>query len=148
MNESINPKRNKYGATMNKSRNVDGMVVVSSDPLSTECTIATGTFSGLSCKTSYEYNDCAGPGESFGTYPAMKHYETCYVSRNGYCWSRSHIFHICYSPTNCKFFYQRCDPKGYRDGDDGYNKYGFWHVTAPPSDGSCGDPCREFEGPY
>ena len=127
----------------NKSSNVvDGMVVVSSatshlsdneDP----CVIATGTFSGLSCKDSKGY--CAGPGGSFETYSAMNHYETCYVSQNGYCWSRSHRFTICGNTA-----YDRCDPKGYNDGNKHYDEGGIWHVSAPQSDGSCGNPCREF----
>ena len=47
-----------------RTRNVDGISVVSSYPPTTECAPATGTFSGLSCKDSYGF--CAGPGSSFG----------------------------------------------------------------------------------
>ena len=126
----------------NKSSNIDGMVVVSSatSRLSNDedpCVVATGTFSGLSCKDSQGH--CAGPGESFRTHLAMNHYETCYVSQNGYCWSRSHTFTICELTS-----YPRCDPKGYNDGNKHYDEKGIWHVLAPYLDGSCGNPCKEF----
>jgi len=86
--------------------------------------------------------------------------ETCYVSNNDppndRCWSRSDTVEDC---PGCYYFcheeYERCDPVGYFDNDrgyknddetpDGYNKYGVWHVSAPLSDGSCGNPCKEFK---
>ena len=148
----------KMMTTMNKSSNVDGMVVVSSTETSNddfhECHVPPyeEAFSGLSCKnggdTRLQNKDgyCAGGGESFGAHPAMMHYETCYVSQNGYCWSRSYKKTIsCNGWLNlCTYGYYRCDPQGYSDGSDGYEKDGFWHVTAPRSDGSCGRPCRKF----
>merc|ERR1712028_253621 len=119
---------------------------------------ATGTFRGLSCKDSDGW--CAGTGEAFGKHSAMNEYETCYVSSNDppndRCWSRSDTVEDC---PGCYYFcheeYERCDPVGYFDNDrgyfnddetpDGYNKYGVWHVSAPLSDGSCGNPCKEFK---
>ena len=136
--------------TMNKSSNVDGMVVVSSEPeplshcYSTTCHVPPygEAFSGLSCKDSDGF--CAGPGESFRKHPAMNHYETCYISRNGYCWSRAHQGCFCHGTQGCHGYFDRCDPVGYFDGDDGYEREGFWHVSAPRYDGFCGNPCREF----
>ena len=139
--------------TMNKSRNIDGMVVDSCNASKckdaeddTPCLVPPygEAFSGLSCKDSDGF--CAGGGEAFREHSAMDHYETCYVSQNGYCWSRSHTAtscvyiggYICFTDS------ERCDPVGYFDGDDGYDKFGVWHVSAPPSDGSCGNPCQEF----
>ena len=140
--------------TMNKSRNVDGMIVVSSATShlseSEACYVAEGTFSGLSCKNSKGL--CAGPGDSWGGFAYMHHYETCYVSNNPYpndrCWSRSHTVSSCYSGMGahiCDYFYNRCDPDGYFDGDNGYKRDGIWHVSTPLSDGSCGNPCQEFK---
>ena len=132
--------------TMNtRSRNVDGMVVVSSatSRLSDEqCAPATGTFSGLSCQGSDGW--CAGAGESFREYPAMLYFETCYVSQNGYCWSHSHEVD---GNLGTLFidYYTRCDPDGYIDGRYDYKSYGIWHISAPLSDGSCGNPCQEFK---
>ena len=136
--------------TRNTSSHVDGMVVVSSATEYNACydSPATVTFSGLSCKDSKGY--CAGPHglwEEPGVAKAMHDYETRYVSQNGYCWSRSVTLHVCYGAKilqNCETVYDRCDPVGYFDGDNGYNDFGFWHVSTPLSDGSCGDPCREF----
>ena len=126
--------------TMNKTSNVDGMVVVSS---TVKCTPATGTFSGLSCKNNKSF--CAGPGGSFSQRGNRKDFETCYVSNNpspnDRCWSHSHT--VC-AGLGCHLYYDRCDPLGYNDGDKGYDEYGIWHVSAPHSDGSCGYPCREF----
>ena len=131
--------------TMNKTSNVDGMVVVSSKTTDDHpCAPATGTFSGKSCKDRYGW--CAGPGESFGGYAKIDDFETCYVSQNGYCWSHSHPVTECAESMYvlCTTVYQRCDPVGYYDGDSGYAREGFWHVSAPKLDGSCGNRCEEF----
>ena len=155
--------------TMNKTSNVDGMVVVSSarfgdvdecrpktgtshddiDP----CVPQTGTFSGLSCKHGMDWCHWCSDGKwrTMGWWsvpiPDMDDFETCYVSQNGYCWSHSHAISVCRESVfgGCKTYYKRCDPVGYFDGDDGYNKDGFWHVATPLPDGSCGNPCQEFE---
>ena len=78
----------------------------------------------------------------------MHQYEPCYVSNNpspnDRCWSRSHSVTIAWDTFHDKY-YERCDPVGYFDGDDGYDKLGVWHVQTPLSDGSCGNPCREFK---
>ena len=167
--------------TRNSSRNVDGMVVVSSTATqdSSDCAPATGTFSGLSCKDSNGY--CAGPHglwEEPGVAKALNHFETCFVSNNpppnDRCWSRSHgdggdIFYVktdvidhnyimnnyqvdTVAPKQVRFIqpedgtgFYRCDPVGYFDGDSGYDQDGVWHVSTPLSDGSCGNPCREFK---
>ena len=140
--------------TMNiHSRNIDGMVVASGatqaskDAEDTPCLVPLygEAFSGLSCKDSDGF--CARGGESFGEHSAMDHFETCYVSPNGYCWSRSHTATSCVYIGGyiCFADYERCDPVGYFEGDDGYDKFGVWHVSAPRSDGSCGHPCREFK---
>ena len=133
--------------TLNKSSNVDGMVIVSS--LATRCTPATDTFSGLSCKNEDGY--CAGPGGSFSLNAtnAMSHFDTCYVSNNDppndRCWSHSHTVRNCdLWSEHCYLSADRCDPDGYFDGDDSYVFFGIWHVQTPLSDGSCGNPCREF----
>ena len=133
--------------TLNKSSNVDGMVVVSSTAKSkyyAPCHVPPygEAFSGLSCKDSRGY--CAGPGESFEYHPANDVFETCYVSQNGYCWSRSYNKAIDCGYRGCETVHYRCDPNGYSDGYNGYDQTGFWHVSASPSDGSCGNPCREF----
>ena len=146
----------KMMTTMNKSRNVDGMVVASgATQASTDAEDITPclvppygeAFNGLSCKN--EDGFCAGGGESFGEHSAMDNYETCYVSYNSppyRCWSHSHRVKKCdFSIGVCFPESDRCDPVGYFDGDDGYDIFGVWHVSAPLSDGSCGNPCREFK---
>ena len=138
----------------NSSSHVDTMVIVSSAATHrtdiTKCALATGPFSGLSCKDAFGY--CAGPGQSFGEHAAMDHYETCYVSNNDppndRCWSRSHKVKNCKKYSGVKVCFadsERCDPVGYFDGDDGYDIFGVWHVQTPLPDGSCGNPCREFK---
>ena len=131
-----------------RSSNVDGMVVVSStatqDSSGSGCAPATGTFSGLSCKDNN--GNCAVAGGSWGGYAKIDDFETCYVSQNGYCWSHSHPVTECAESMYvlCTTVYQRCDPVGYYDGDSGYAREGFWHVSAPKLDGSCGNRCEEF----
>ena len=154
----------------NKSNTVDDMVVVSSNPPTTVCAPATGTFSGLSCKKQADggvWNICAFPGdkwryynwdeknaENLGIHYDMHHFETCYVSNNqppnDRCWSRAHTVTSCVDNPQvpagiCNTSYRRCDPVGYNDGDEDYDKDGFWHVQTPLPDGSCGNPCREFK---
>ena len=141
---------------LNGSSNVDTMVVVSSTATQekgsdiTKCAPATGKFSGLSCKDSD--GNCAGPGSSFGEHPGNDFFETCYVSNNSppndRCWSCSHTVSLCALWVFCDDYHERCDPVGYLDGDIDYNKDGVWHVSAPLSDGSCGNPCQEFKPTY
>ena len=138
--------------TINSPNTIDGMVVVSSTVMQasddTPCLVppAGAAFSGLSCKNSHGY--CAGPGGSFGEGVHMHQYETCYVSNNSppndRCWSRSHILTVYDSEGFIVTSYPRCDPDGYNDGEKGYDKDGIWHVQTPLPDGSCGNPCREF----
>ena len=93
---------------------------------------------------------------------------------NNLCWSRSYddggdIFYVktdvidhnyimnnyqvdTVAPKQVRFIqpedgtgFYRCDPVGYFDGDSGYDQDGVWHVSTPLSDGSCGNPCREFK---
>ena len=140
-----------------RSRNVVDMVVasgatqVSKDAEDTPCLAPPygEAFSGYSCKDKDGF--CAGGGEAFGLHLAMDHFETCYVSNNDppndRCWSHSHTVTIncVYIPEFiCETSYDRCDPVGYFDGEYGYDKFGVWHVSAPRSDGSCGNPCQEF----
>ena len=143
-----------------RSSNVDGMVVVSSTATqdSSGCAPATGTFSGLSCKDNN--GNCAVAGGSWGGYAKIDDFETCYVSQNGYCWSRSQevdnpigrrsLFLVEPGAMDHNYnmqpltFFTRCDPDGYNDGDFGYDNDGIWHVATPLWDGSCGNPCREF----
>ena len=146
--------------TMNKSSNVDGMVVVSSWHLGTDCAPATGTFSGLSCKDMAGY--CAGPHgvwEEPGVAKHIRHFETCYVSNNAppndRCWSRSHTYTVPWVHSSLPHQRRvltkgdlpsyRCNPDGYIDGNSGYKEWGIWHVSVPFSDGSCGNPCQKFD---
>ena len=129
---------------LRSSRNIDGMVVVSSAATQgtdiTKCAPATGPFSGLSCKDAFGY--CAGPGESFGDHPVMtSDFETCYVTITGldsvptlhYCWSHSHrAKNWSWDNKHFNLSYYRCDPF-----DD------HTHISAPLADGSCGNPCPE-----
>jgi len=132
--------------TMHQSNNVDGMVVVSSttSPRSEieACYVAVGKFNGLSCKDSKGW--CAGPGEAWSERGDRKQFETCYVSNNrppyDRCWSHSHSYQEEYVTLS-----KRCDPAGYNDGDQKYDKDGVWHVSTPFADGSCGLPCLYFK---
>jgi hypothetical protein len=95
---------------MTGSSNVDTMIVASSTATHgvhiraappyrqdknglVHCAPATGPFSGRSCKDPFGW--CAGPGSSFSEGVHLQHFETCYVSQNGYCWSHSHTVSDC-----------------------------------------------------
>ena len=124
---------------------------VSPDPPPAECTPATGRFYSLSCKSSDGYhNVCVRDGHGWDRIPLnWQRFQTCYVSNNAppndRCWSRSHTVTSCGITLGlCTTSYQRCDPVGYLDGDQNYNKDGVWHVQRPLPDGTCGNPCQEF----